>query len=380
MSVNAVAGFAIPLGVGVWSDRRQAAGLGRRLPFMIGGTALAVGGLLAIAVGSGSSYIGLGLAAAVVYTGLNGLTTAHRILIADDVADERRPVATSGQEVAAALGAGLAVGIGAALIDPAPGAAFALAAAVLVLAAVPTLLVTRRLRLGTATLPRPTSGARASLSAAFSLPGARQVLVAQTLWVFAYAALPAFFVLYAQHELGLSLGAAGALPLAFGLLIAPGWSWADEQLVSTCITASLLARRCSAQACCSRGRPRASPRWPFRLSPQRSELALSLPSAIRTLRASFRPARQGRSAASSSPPVASPRRSHFHSPVWLCRSPAATAASFFLGAGVLVAIVPLIAAERQRQRGPAGRAGLASGRGRSGHSGIRLGESGRGRA
>jgi membrane-associated phospholipid phosphatase len=53
-----------------------------------------------------------------------------------------------------------------------------------------------------------------------SHPGARQVLAAQTLWVFAYAALPAFFVLYAEHTLGLGMGAAGALPLAFGALTA----------------------------------------------------------------------------------------------------------------------------------------------------------------
>jgi membrane-associated phospholipid phosphatase/MFS family permease len=222
MSVNAIAGFAVPLAVGVWSDRRAASGLGRRLPFMAGGTVLAAGGLAAVALGNGSSYVALGLAAAVVYVGLNALTTAHRALVADDVADERRPAASSGQELATTLGAGMAVGIGGALIDPAPGAAFALAGAVLLLAAVPTLLLTRRLRLGSAPRPRPNGSARASLSSALRHPGAREVLVAQTLWVFAYAALPAFFVLYAENELGLGLGAAGALPLAFGILIAAG--------------------------------------------------------------------------------------------------------------------------------------------------------------
>ncbi|HEX2467944.1 MAG TPA: MFS transporter [Solirubrobacterales bacterium] len=222
MSVNAIAGFAVPLAVGLWSDRRAASGLGRRLPFMIGGSALAAGGLVAVGLGSGSSYVALGLAAAVVYVGLNALTTAHRALVADDVADERRPAATSGQEIAMALGAGLAVGIGGALIDPAPGAAFAFAAAVLVASAVPTLVLTRRLRLGSAPRPRPVGGARASLAGTVRRPGAREVLIAQTLWVFAYAALPAFFVLYAENELGLGLGAAGTLPLAFGIFIAVG--------------------------------------------------------------------------------------------------------------------------------------------------------------
>jgi membrane-associated phospholipid phosphatase len=40
--------------------------------------------------------------------------------------------------------------------------------------------------------------------------------------VFAYAALPAFFVLYAEDSLGLGVGAAGALPLGFGVLTALG--------------------------------------------------------------------------------------------------------------------------------------------------------------
>jgi membrane-associated phospholipid phosphatase/predicted MFS family arabinose efflux permease len=222
MTVNAAAGFGVPLAVGVWSDRRQSGGLGRRLPFMIGGTVLGAGGLVAVGLGSGSSYLALALAAAVVYVGLNALTTAHRALIAEDVTDDRRPAATSAQELAAALGAGAAVAIGGSLIDPAPGLAFALAAGVLVAAALPTLFMVRRLGLGAVKARRPSGRIRDSLMGALRTPGAREVLVAQTLWVFAYAALPAFFVLYAEHELELGLGAAGALPLSFGLLVAVG--------------------------------------------------------------------------------------------------------------------------------------------------------------
>jgi membrane-associated phospholipid phosphatase/MFS family permease len=226
MSVNAVAGFLVPLGVGLWSDRREASGLGRRVPFMIGGAVLAVGGLFAVALGTTSSYLALGLAAALVYTGLNALTTAHRAIVADDLVDERRPAATSAQEVAAAIGAGIAVGIGGALIEPAPGAAFVLAAAIVAATALPTLLLSRRLRLGTAARPRPRGGVRSSVAGALRTPGAREVLLAQTLWVFAYAALPTFFVLYATNELGLGLGAAGLLPLAFGIFIAVGMALA----------------------------------------------------------------------------------------------------------------------------------------------------------
>jgi membrane-associated phospholipid phosphatase len=189
---------------------------------MAGGALLAAGGLVAIGLGNGSSYLALGLAAAVVYTGLNALTTAHRALVAEDVADERRPATTSAQELAMTVGAAVAVGIGGALIEPAPAAAFAIAAAVLLVAAVPTLIVTRRLRLGGNAAPRQRRSARASLMAVLRRPGAREVLLAQTLWVLAYAALPAFFVLYAEEALELDVGIAGALPLAFGAFVALG--------------------------------------------------------------------------------------------------------------------------------------------------------------
>jgi dolichol-phosphate mannosyltransferase len=223
MTVNAVAGFFVPLGVGVWSDRRAAGNLGRRLPFMAGGAALAAGGLVAIALGHATSYLALALAAAVVYTGLAALATAHRTLIADDIDDERRPAVTGAQEVATAVGGAVAVVAGAALIEPSPGAAFAIGAAVLAATALPTLLLTRRRRLGAGTrASAPKAGVRASLKDALRRPGVREVLVAQTLWVFAYAALPTFFVLYARDALGLDVGLAGALPLAFGLFIALG--------------------------------------------------------------------------------------------------------------------------------------------------------------
>jgi dolichol-phosphate mannosyltransferase len=59
-------------------------------------------------------------------------------------------------------------------------------------------------------------------------PGAREVLFAQTLWVLAYAALPAFFILYAEEALELGVGVAGALPLAFGAFIALGMALAGR--------------------------------------------------------------------------------------------------------------------------------------------------------
>jgi dolichol-phosphate mannosyltransferase len=217
MMVNALAGFGVPIVIGIWSDRH-----GRRLPFIAGGAVLTAGGLVAVGLGNASSYIALGLAASIVYVGLNALTTAHRAIIADDIEDSGRPAATSAQEIAGLIGAVVAVALGGALIDPAPAAAFALAAGVLAATAVPTLLVTRRLRLGEPAARSNQSERAAGLRELARRPGAREVLVAQTMWVFGYAALPAFFVLYAERSLGLGIGAAGALPLAFGVLTAVG--------------------------------------------------------------------------------------------------------------------------------------------------------------
>ena len=217
MMVNAIAGFGVPIAVGIWSDRR-----GRRLPYITGGAVLTAGGLVAVGLGNGTSYVVLGLAASLVYVGLNALTTAHRAIIADDIEDSGRPAATSAQEIAGLVGAVVAVALGGALIEPAPAAAFALAAGVLAATAVPTVLVTRRLRLGERPAHADADEPAAGLRELARQPGAREVLIAQTMWVFGYAALPAFFVLYAERSLGLGVGAAGALPLAFGVLTALG--------------------------------------------------------------------------------------------------------------------------------------------------------------
>ena len=183
---------------------------------------LTAGGLVAVGLGNGTSYVVLGLAASLVYVGLNALTTAHRAIIADDIEDSGRPAATSAQEIAGLVGAVVAVALGGALIEPAPAAAFALAAGVLAATVVPTVLVTRRLRLGERPAHTDADEPAAGLRELARQPGAREVLIAQAMWVFGYAALPAFFVLYAERSLGLGVGAAGALPLAFGVITALG--------------------------------------------------------------------------------------------------------------------------------------------------------------
>ena len=123
MLVNAAAGMAVPLVTGLWSDRLQHRGLGRRMPFIVGGTVVTAGGLLAIALGFTTSYLVLALF---------GRRRLHGVERADDGASGTRPEtfdetgrarATSAQELALLAGGllGLAAG-GASLRDRALGA------------------------------------------------------------------------------------------------------------------------------------------------------------------------------------------------------------------------------------------------------------------
>lgn len=217
MLVNVVAGFVVPLAVGVWSDRRAAAGRARRAPLVLGGALLGGGGLAAIALGTGTSYVVLAAAAAAAYTGLNALTTSHRAMIAESFEDGRRPALTSGQELAQLAGGLLGLAAGAVLVEDAAPVLFAALALALPAIALPTFLVTRGF-----VQPAPARRERMSpvgdLAGVLRTDGARHVLLAQVLWVFAYAPLPVFFILYAEDTLGMSVGTASILPAGFGVL------------------------------------------------------------------------------------------------------------------------------------------------------------------
>jgi predicted MFS family arabinose efflux permease/membrane-associated phospholipid phosphatase len=215
MLVNAAAGFAVPLAVGVWSDRRRAG----RTPFVVGGTLVTSVGLVAVALVAGTSYVLIGLAAGCVYVGLNATATAHRAVIVEGFEDARRPAATSAQEIAMLIGGLIGVGVGGVLIgDAGPGYLFVGAAVLLPIIAIPTIALLRRMERRPARAPAPETGRKGSLREALRHPGAREVLIAQVLWVAGYIALPTFFVLYAEHVFGLSAGAAGAMLVGFGIL------------------------------------------------------------------------------------------------------------------------------------------------------------------
>jgi membrane-associated phospholipid phosphatase/predicted MFS family arabinose efflux permease len=218
MLVNAGAGLSVPLVVGYWSDRRRARGQGGRLPFILGGTILAAGGLTSMALGSSSSYLALAVFAAAAYAGLNVVTTAHRALVAELFPSAERARATSAQELALLVGGLLGLAAGGALTEVALWAPFAAAAILLPLLALPTVL---RIQEGEATATERQVGRPLSYyAAAARRPGVRTVLMAEALWVMGYAALPAFFVLYADHVLDLTPARAAPILAAFGLVTA----------------------------------------------------------------------------------------------------------------------------------------------------------------
>jgi membrane-associated phospholipid phosphatase/predicted MFS family arabinose efflux permease len=218
MLVNAGAGFSVPLVIGYWSDRRRARGLSARLPFVVGGSLLGAGGLIAVALGSSSSYVALAVFAATVYIGLNAVTTAHRALVPELFASGERARATSAQELALLAGGLLGLAAGGILADVALWAPFAAAALVLPLTALPTLLGVEEPHADLHER-RDRHAFRYYLTVATS-PGVRALLLAEWFWVMGYAALPAFFVLYAENVLDLSLARASLVLAAFGLVTA----------------------------------------------------------------------------------------------------------------------------------------------------------------
>ncbi len=217
MLVNVAAGFVTPLWVGIWSDRLRARGHGRTFPFILGGSIVAAGGLAAVAAGTGTGYLALAAAALVAYVGLNAVTTAHRALIPETYGEDVRAAATGAEEVAMLLGTTIGVAMGGVLVEWRIWAPFAAAATLVPLLAAPTVRWMRgRERAGE---PVAGGGGRAPLRyylAVATRPGVARLLLAQGLWVLGYAALPAFFVLYATKQLDLRPAAAGGMLVVFG--------------------------------------------------------------------------------------------------------------------------------------------------------------------
>ncbi len=217
MLVNAAAGMAVPLVTGIWSDRLTRNGHGRRVPFIVGGTLVTAGGLVAIAFGFATSYLVLALFAAVVYTGLNALTTAHRALVPETFDETGRARATSAQELAMLAGGLVGLAVGGLLFEVAPWAPFALAGALVPLLAAPTIARVREPAAHETAATTSSSYTSTYYLRAIQRPGVGAFLLAQILWVLGYAALPAFFLLYAEDVLALEPGVASLWLAGFGL-------------------------------------------------------------------------------------------------------------------------------------------------------------------
>ena len=215
MLVNTVSGLFVPLVVGVWSDRLRARGHTRTLPFILGGSTITAGGLAAIALGHATSYLALAIFAAVAYAGMNAVTTAHRALIPETFPASSQAAATGWEEGALLFGSLLGVVAGGVLLEFAPWAPFAVGAAAIAALALPTALRRRDVDSPRREPPEARRAARYYLAAALR-PRARLVLLAQTLWVLGYVGLTPFFVLFAEHELGLRPAVASLFLAGFG--------------------------------------------------------------------------------------------------------------------------------------------------------------------
>jgi DHA1 family tetracycline resistance protein-like MFS transporter len=214
MLVNSAAGFAVPLLVGRWSDRRHTPTHGRR-PFIAAGSVLAACGMAAVTLGHGTSYLVLTLAGAVAYVGVNVVSTAHRALIHDCFGAREYARANGAQEVAMLAGGILGLAIGGLLAGLALWAPFLLAAVGMPLLAWPTL---RWLPVADpGETKRRDDRPLGYYWRTMLRPGVRSLFAAEVLWVIGYAALPVFFILYAKDVLGIEAGSASLWLAAFAV-------------------------------------------------------------------------------------------------------------------------------------------------------------------
>ena len=214
MMVNSAAGFAVPLLVGRWSDRRHTPRQGRR-PFLVGGSLLAACGLTAVALGHSTSFLVLTLAGAVAYIGVNIVTTAHRALVHDCFQGEEYARGNGAQEVAMLTGGLIGLAFGGLLTEVALWAPFVLAAVGMPLLAWPTVW---RLPVGDPGEARQYASRPLRFYATAAMrPGVRALLAAEILWVIGYAPLPVFFILYARRVLELEPGLAALWLAAFAV-------------------------------------------------------------------------------------------------------------------------------------------------------------------
>ena len=241
MIVNSLAGFAVPLAVGFWSDRRHTVRHGRR-PSSRAAACSPRSAWRRCRSGTArrsscSRWPGSSPTSASTSsrppTGRSSTTASGRAA---------RTRGNGAQEVRDARGALLGSSSAALLTELATWAPFVLAAVAMPLLAWPTLRCVP-VPVLTGEVDR-TAGSPAGsvLPATMVRPGVRAMLAAEILWVLGYASLPVFFILYAKNVLGLGTGVASLWLAAFA--VASG--------VAMGCPAACAVRACTSR--CSRGR------------------------------------------------------------------------------------------------------------------------------
>ncbi|MGI9185567.1 MAG: MFS transporter [Solirubrobacteraceae bacterium] len=216
----------IPLVAGSWSDGVRSR-LGGRLPFVLAGVPVVVGGLVLMAFVQ--SLVALGLAAAVFFVGYFVAYGPYRALYPDLVDEQVTGQAQSIQALWRGAGTGIALVGGGVLLSLGRAVPFLFAAVVLLLlvAAFATLLV-RGGRFGPG--PGPAHGIRRTVGELRRMlgddPRLRSFLIANALWEMSLAALKTFVVLYITEGLGHSLSTASLIigAAAVFVLISAGLS------------------------------------------------------------------------------------------------------------------------------------------------------------
>jgi MFS family permease len=210
IGIEGVMGMTIPLVVGPWSDSLRTH-LGGRMPFVLAGAPLAVGALVLMPLVG--SLLGLALTLVFFFVGYFIYYEPYRALYPDLVPDEQRGRSQSFQAGWRGVGMGLALVAGGILLGLWRPLPFLGAAAVL---AVVTLLLYRRVDESVAERRRVTGGSPREVIAHVwrlvrSVGDLRRLILANSLWELAVAALKTFVVLYVTVGLGRSTGFASLL-------------------------------------------------------------------------------------------------------------------------------------------------------------------------
>jgi MFS family permease len=221
--------LVVPLFVGAWSDRFRSRG-GSRLPFVLAGVPLVVGGL--VALGLVQSLVVMGLLVAIFFAGNFFSYEPYRALYPDLLADAVAGRAQATQATWRGAGTVLALAGGAVLLSAWKGLPFIAAAVLQALAVAALVVLLQRVSGEVANRgKRPAAsdlqaGAMEVLERVKGLlarrPDLRLYLIANCLWELSLGAIKTFIVLYVTKGLGHTLASASLIIGAVALFIVLG--------------------------------------------------------------------------------------------------------------------------------------------------------------